>query len=130
MRPDELAPALPHRPETFLGRAVASRSAPGPELPPERWVGGRFGAGDERPSQIGPSAEKEVPRMADTSLAQHDRWGAHDEVEPARGSREPTGPEQNETMLLVPARGVHPRARGTMPVLRMRVSILHPGVPA
>ena len=58
--------------------------------------------------------------MADTSLAQHDRWGAHDEAEPARGSREPTGPEQNETMLLVPARGVHPRARGTMPVLRMR----------
>ena len=30
-------------------------------------------------------------------------------------------------MHLVPARGVHPCERRTMPVLRMRVSILHPG---
>jgi len=65
--------------------------------------------------------------MADTSVAHTTDRGAYDEAQPVRASLERPGPESDEPMLLVPARGVHPRARGTMPVLRMRVSILHPG---
>jgi len=51
----------------------------------------------------------------------------HDEAQPARGSLERPGSESDEPMLVVPARGVHPCVRRTVPVLRMRVSILHPG---
>ena len=64
--------------------------------------------------------------MADTSVAHTTYGAAHNEAQPVRGSRERPGPESDEPMLVVPARGVPPCVRRTMPVLRMRVSILHP----
>ena len=64
--------------------------------------------------------------MADTSVAHMTHRGAHDEAQRVRGSREQPGTESDEPMLLVPARGVHPRVRRTMPLLPVRVSILHP----
>ena len=70
---------------------------------------------------------KGLPRMADISVANTTYRGAHDGAQPVRDSLERPGPESDEPVLVVPPRGVHPRERRTMPVLRMRVSILHPG---
>jgi hypothetical protein len=69
---------------------------------------------------------RRLPRIADTSVAHMTYRGAMTKPSLPAVRGNDLDPSQNEPTLVVPARGVHPCARRTMPVLRMRVSILHP----